>query len=156
MNLSITMVIQGLAFFAVVWLVMKFGWPHIMAAIEERQKKIADGLAAADRAKAELAEADARADQEVKAARVKAAEILERAHQQANQIVDKAKTDAVAEGNRQKAAAEAEIATMMQSARETLRAQLGSLAVLGAEKIVKREIDAAAHKALIEELAGEI
>lgn len=156
MNLSITMVIQGLAFFAVVWLVMKFGWPHIMAAIEERQKKIAEGLAAADRAKAELAEADARADQEVKAARVKAAEILERAHQQANQIVDKAKTDAVAEGNRQKAAAEAEIATMMQSARETLRAQLGSLAVLGAEKIVKREIDAAAHKALIEELAGEI
>jgi F-type H+-transporting ATPase subunit b len=127
-----------------------------MRAIETRQQKIAEGLAAADRAKAELADADQRVEQEIKAARVKAAEILDRAHQQANQIVDKAKTDAIAEGNRQKAAAESEIASMLQSARENLRTQLGGLAIQGAERIVKREIDAAAHKALIEELAGEI
>ncbi len=156
MEPNATFLAQGLAFAILVWFTWKFVWPHLTNAIEERQKKIAEGLAAADRAKADLAAADERVEQEIKAARVKAAEILDRAHAQANQIVDKAKTDAIAEGNRQKALAETEISTMVQSAKESLRAQLGSLAVLGAEKIVKREIDAAAHKALIEELAGEI
>lgn len=156
MQLNATFLGQALAFAILIWFTWKFVWPPLMRAIEARQKKIAEGLAAADRAKAELADADQRVEQEIKAARAKAAEILDRAHQQANQIVDKAKTDAIAEGNRQKALAQAEIATMMQAAKETLRAQLGALAVQGAEKIVKREIDAAAHKALIEELAGEI
>lgn len=156
MDLNATFLGQGLAFAILIWFTWKFVWPPLMRAIETRQQKIADGLAAADRAKAELADADQRVEQEIKAARVKAAEILDRAHQQANQIVDKAKTDAIAEGNRQKAAAESEIASMLQSAREDLRTQLGGLAIQGAERIVKREIDAAAHKALIEELAGEI
>ena len=156
MDLNATFLGQGLAFAILIWFTWKFVWPPLMRAIETRQQKIAEGLAAADRAKAELADADQRVEQEIKAARVKAAEILDRAHQQANQIVDKAKTDAIAEGNRQKAAAEAEIASMLQSARENLRTQLGGLAIQGAERIVKREIDAAAHKALIEELAGEI
>lgn len=156
MDLNATFLGQGLAFAILIWFTWKFVWPPLMRAIETRQQKIAEGLAAADRAKAELAEADQRVEQEIKAARVKAAEILDRAHQQANQIVDKAKTDAIAEGNRQKVAAESEIASMMQSARENLRTQLGGLAIQGAERIVKREIDAAAHKALIEELAGEI
>jgi len=156
MDLNATFLGQGLAFAILIWFTWKFVWPPLMRAIETRQQKIAEGLAAADRAKAELADADQRVEQEIKAARVKAAEILDRAHQQANQIVDKAKTDAIAEGNRQKAAAESEIASMLQSARENLRTQLGGLAIQGAERIVKREIDAAAHKALIEELAGEI
>ena len=156
MQLNATFLGQALAFAVLIWFTWKFVWPPLMRAIETRQKKIAEGLAAADRAKAELADADQRVEQEIKAARVKAAEILDRAHQQANQIVDKAKTDAIAEGNRQKALAQTEIATMMQSAKEALRTQLGALAVQGAEKIVKREIDAAAHRALIEELAGEI
>ena len=156
MQLNATFLGQGLAFAILIWFTWKFVWPPLVRAIEERQKKIADGLAAADRAKAELADADQRVEQEIKAARVKAAEIIDRAHNQANQIVDKAKTDAIAEGNRQKAAAESEIASMLQSARENLRTQLGGLAIQGAERIVKREIDAAAHKALIEELAGEI
>jgi F-type H+-transporting ATPase subunit b len=156
MDLNATFLGQGLAFAILIWFTWKFVWPPLMRAIETRQQKIAEGLAAADRAKAELADADQRVEQEIKAARVKVAEILDRAHQQANQIVDKAKNDAIAEGNRQKAAAESEIASMLQSARENLRTQLGGLAIQGAERIVKREIDAAAHKALIEELAGEI
>jgi F-type H+-transporting ATPase subunit b len=156
MSLNITLVIQGLAFFAVVWLVMKFGWPNMMAAIEERQKKIAEGLAAADRAKAELAAADNKAAEEVKAARVKAAEILDKAAQQANLAIEKAKTDAVTEGNRQLAAARAEIESLSHRAKEELRKQVGQLAVAGAEKILKREIDANAHKALLDQLASEI
>lgn len=156
MNLNLTLIAQALAFAMLIWLIATQVWPPLLKAIEERQKKIAEGLAAADRAKAELAEADQRADQEVRAARAKAAEILERAHQQAGQIVEKAKVDAIAEGARQKAAAEAEIASMLQAARSDLRSRVGSLAVLGAERIVRREIDAAAHRALIEELANEI
>lgn len=156
MDINATLIGQGLAFAILLWFSWKFVWPPLVDAIEERQKKIAEGLAAADRAKAELADADQRAEQEVRAARAKAAEILERAHQQAGQIVEKAKVDAIAEGARQKAAAESEIASMLQAARSDLRNQLGSLAVLGAERIVRREIDAAAHRALIEELANEI
>ncbi len=156
MSLNITLVIQGLAFFAVVWLVMKFGWPNMIAAIEERQKKIAEGLAAADRAKAELAAADNMAAEEVKAARVKAAEILDKASQQANLAIEKAKGDAINEGNRQLAAARAEIESLSHRAKEELRKQVSSLAVAGAEKILKREIDANAHKALLDQLASEI
>jgi F-type H+-transporting ATPase subunit b len=156
MNIGITLVIQGLAFFAVVWLVMKFGWPHIMAAIEERQKKIADGLAAADRAHKELADADTRVADEIRKARVDATTITDKAHQQANQIVDKAKSDAIAEGQRQKAAAEAEIANLSHKARDVLRQQVAALAVSGAEKILNREIDAARHRDLLDQLAREI
>ena len=156
MNISITLVIQGLAFFAVAWMVMKFGWPHIMAAIEERQKKIAEGLAAAERARSELAAADARGNDEIKKARADAAQITEKAHHQANQIVDKAKTDAIAEAQRQTAAAEAEIANLSHKAKDVLRQQVAALAVAGAEKILKREIDAARHRELLDQLAAEI
>lgn len=156
MSMTITLVIQGLAFFAVVWVVMKFGWPPIIAAIEERQKKIAEGLASADRAKAELAAADNKAAEEVKAARVKAAEILDKASHQANAAIEKAKTDAISEGNRQLAAARAEIDSLSHRAKEELRKHVSSLAVAGAEKILKREIDANTHKALLDQLASEI
>ena len=153
---NLTLVIQGLAFFAVAWLVMKFIWPPIMAAIEERQQKIAEGLAAADNAQKNLAQAEEKANEELKAARAKANEIIDQAHQRANQIVDQAKQDAVAEAGRQKALAEAEIDAASNRAREELRKQVSSLAVSGAEKLLKREIDANAHKALLDELAAEI
>ncbi len=153
---NLTLVIQGLAFFAVAWLVMKFGWPHIIAAIEERQQKIAEGLAAADNAQKNLAQAEEKANEELKAARAKANEIIDQAHQRANQIVDAAKQDAVAEAGRQKALAEAEIDAASNRAREELRKQVSALAVTGAEKLLKREIDANAHKALLDELAAEI
>ena len=153
---NITLVIQGLAFFAVAWLVMKFGWPHIMAAIEERQQKIAEGLAAADNAQKNLAQAQDKVNEELKIARAKANEIIEQAHHRANQIVDQAKNDAIAEANRQKALAEAEIVAAANRAKEDLRKHVSSLAVSGAEKLLRREIDANAHKALLDELAAEI
>lgn len=156
MDINLTFVVQGLAFFAVAWMVMKFGWPHIMAAIEERQQKIADGLAAADNAQKNLAQAEEKVNEELKLARAKANEIIEQAHQRANQIVDQAKNDAVAEANRQKALAEADIAAAANRAKEDLRKQVSVLAVSGAEKLLKREIDANAHKALIDELAAQL
>ena len=156
MDINLTFIVQGLAFFAVAWLVMKFGWPHIMAAIEERQQKIAEGLAAADNAQKNLAQAEEKVNEELKAARVKANEIIEQAHQRANQIVDAAKTEAIAEGARQKALADSEIVAASNRAREDLRKQVSVLAVTGAEKLLRREIDGNAHKALLEELAAEI
>ena len=153
---NLTLVIQGLAFFAVAWVVMKFGWPHIMAAIEERQQKIAEGLAAADRSQKDLAQAQDRANEALKEARAKANEIIEQAHQRANQMIDQAKNDAIAEANRQKALAQAEIDASANRAKEDLRKQVSMLAVTGAEKLLRREIDASAHKALLDELAAEI
>ena len=156
MDINLTFIVQGIVFFAVAWMVMKFGWPHINAAIEERQQKIAEGLAAADRSQKDLAQAQEKANEALKEARTKANEIIDQAHQRANQIVDAAKQDAIAEAGRQKALADAEIDAASNRAREELRKQVSSLAVTGAEKLLKREIDANAHKALLDELAAEI
>ena len=153
---NLTLVIQGIAFFAVAWLVMKFGWPHILGAIEERQQKIAEGLAAADRSQKDLAQAQDKANEALREARAKANEVIEQAHQRANQIVEAAKNDAVAEAGRQKALAEAEIAAAANRAREDLRKQVSVLAVSGAEKLLRREIDAGAHKALLDDLAAQL
>lgn len=156
MNINATLLGQAISFLILVWFTMKFVWPPIMAAIEERQKRIADGLAAADRAHSELKAADERVADEIRKARSEAAAILEKAHQQYNQIVDKAKQDALAEAARQKAAAEAEIGVLAHRAKEQLRTQVASLAVLGAQKIIQREINADAHKALIDQLVAEV
>jgi len=156
MNLNATLFIQSIVFIVLGWVTMKFIWPPLTKAIEERQKKIADGLAAADRARKELADADTRVADEIRKARGDAQAIVERAHGQASQIVDKAKADAVTEAQRQKAAAEAEIANLSHQAREVLRKQVGELAVKGAEKILRREIDGTRHRELLEQLAAEI
>jgi len=156
MDINLTFIIQGIAFFAVAWMVMKFGWPHIIAAIEERQQKIAEGLAAADRSQKDLAQAQEKVNDALKEARVKANEIIDQAHSRANQIVEAAKNDAIVEANRQKALGLAEIDAAGTRAREELRRQVSLLAVSGAEKLLKREIDANAHKALLDELAAEI
>ncbi len=156
MGLNITLVVQGLAFFAVVWVVMKFGWPHIIGAIEERQNKIAEGLSQAERARKDLADADAKVAEEIKKARAEAASIIDKANQQASQIVDKARQDAIVEATKQKAVAAADIEAQAHRAREELRGKVAALAVAGAEKILHREIDAGAHKALIDELVTEI
>lgn len=156
MNINLTLFAQALMFAGFIWVVATKIWPPLLNAIEERQKKIADGLAAADKAKQELADADARVADEIKKARVDAAQITDRAHQQAAQIVDKAKQDAIAEAARQKAAAEAEIANLSSKAKEVLRAQVAGLAVKGAEKILGREIDANRHRDLLDQVASEI
>ncbi|MEO5566234.1 MAG: F0F1 ATP synthase subunit B [Luteimonas sp.] len=153
---NLTLVIQGLAFFAVAWLVMKFGWPYIIGAIEERQQKIAEGLAAADRSQKDLAQAQDKVNDALKEARAKANEIIDQAHQRANQIVDAAKVDAIAEAGRQKISADADITAATNRAREDLRKQVSALAVAGAEKLLHREIDASAHKALLDELAAQL
>ena len=156
MNLNMTFFGQMITFAILIWFTMKFIWPPLNKAIEERQHKIAEGLAAAEQSQKNLAQAQQSVDAELRAARTKANEIIEQAHQRANQIIDQAKNDAVSEATRQKALAEAEIAASANRAREDLRKQVSTLAVTGAEKLLKREIDANAHKALLDELASEI
>ena len=156
MNPNITLLGQMISFAILIWFTVKFIWPPLMAAIEERQQKIAEGLAAADNAQKNLAQAQDKVNEELKAARSKANEIIEQAHQRANQLIDAAKSDAIAEGNRQRALAEAEIEAAANRAKEDLRKQVSALAVSGAEKLLKREIDANAHKALIDDLAAQL
>ena len=156
MNPNITLLGQMLSFAILIWFTVKFIWPPLMKAIEERQQRIAEGLAAADNAQKNLAQAQDKVNEELKAARAKANEIIEQAHQRANQIVDAAKNEAISEGTRQKALAHSEIDAAANRAREDLRKQVSTLAVTGAEKLLRREIDANAHKALLDELAAEI
>ena len=156
MSLNATLIAQLIVFLILVWFTMKFIWPPIVQAMDERAKRIEDGLSTADRARKELAAADARAADEIKQARTEAATIIERANQQAGQIVDKARTDALAEAAKQKATAQADIDNMAHRARAELRGQVASLAVAGAEKILGREINADTHKALIDQLVAEI
>jgi F-type H+-transporting ATPase subunit b len=156
MNPNITLLGQMISFAILIWFTVKFIWPPLMKAIEERQQKIAEGLAAADRSQKDLAQAQDKVNEALKDARTKANEIFELAHGRANQIIDQAKNDAIAEANRQKALAEAEIAAAANRAKEDLRKQVSALAVSGAEKLLKREIDANAHKALIDDLAAQL
>jgi F-type H+-transporting ATPase subunit b len=156
MEINMTFLGQMISFAILVWFTTKFIWPPLNGAIEERQKKVAEGLAAAERARAELKDADAKVAVEIKQARLQATEIIDKAQQQGNQILEKARAEATNEINRLKAQAQDEIASMAQRAREQLREQVGALAVRGAEKIVQREIDPAAHKALLDQLATEI
>ena len=156
MNPNSTLLGQMISFIILIWFSVKFIWPPLIQAIEERQQKIAEGLAAADNAQKNLAQADAKVAEELKAARAKANEIIEQAHQRANALIDAAKADAIAEAQRQKALAEAEIEAAANRAKEELRKQVSALAVLGAEKLLKREINANDQKALIDELAAQL
>ena len=151
-----TLLGQMISFAILIWFTVKFIWPPLMAAIEERQQKIAEGLAAADNAQKNLAQAQDKVNEELKAARSKANEIIDQAHQRANQLIDAAKSDAIAEGNRQRALAEAEIEAAANRAKEDLRKQVSALAVSGAEKLLKREINANDQKALIDDLAAQL
>ena len=156
MSINATLIAQIIVFGILVWFTMKFIWPPITKAMDERAQRIAEGLSAAERAKAELKDADARVADEIKKARVQASEIIDKAQQQANQILDKAKADALLEAARQKAIAQTEIDGMVGKAREALRSQVATLAVQGARKIIQREINADAHKALLDQLVAEI
>lgn len=156
MNINLTVFIQGLAFFATAWLVMKFGWPLINGAIEERQKKIADGLAAAEKGQVALAQASEKQDAVIREARGEAAGIRDRAEKEYAAILDKAKTDAIAEGGRQKSIAYAEIATEAHRTRQAIAQQVADLAIRGAEHLIRKEIDPKAHQALMDDLIREI
>ncbi|WP_159016659.1 F0F1 ATP synthase subunit B [Cognatiluteimonas profundi] len=156
MEIGMTLLGQALSFALLIWFTVKFIWPPLMAAIEERQQRIAEGLAAADRSQKDLAQAQDKVNEALKEARVKANEIIEQAHQRAVQMIDQAKLDAIAEADRQKALAVADIEAATNRAREGLRTQVSALAVSGAEKLLRREIDAGTHKALLDELAAQL
>ncbi len=156
MSITVTLIVQGLAFLAVAWLVMKFGWPSIIEAIEERQKKIADGLAAAEKGQQDLAEATTRADAIVREARERARQIEDQAAKRANEAIETARQAAQTEGARIVDAAREEAVTETHRARDDLRREYGSLVVAGAAQLLEREVDAKAHAQLIDKLAAEI
>jgi len=155
-DINMTLIGQSIAMFVFVWFCMKFIWPPLMAALEERQQQIEEGLAAADKGQESLVRAAAEADEIVGEARKQATGILDQAHARANEIVADGKSDGVKERERQLSAAKAEIEQEANRAREELRGQVGVLAVAGAEKILHREIDSSAHKDLLDKLAAEI
>ena len=156
MNMNATLILQSIAMMVFVWFCMKLIWPPILAAMDERRAKIADGLAASDRAEKALLEANQEVEKQIKAAREKAGEIVDSANQRHSQILDQAKDDAVSERQRQVAAGEAEIIQSANQAREELRASVATLAVLGARQILEKEIDPEAHRELLDKLIAEI
>jgi F-type H+-transporting ATPase subunit b len=155
-NINATLFGQMLVFAVLVWFTMKFVWPPIMKALDERAKKIADGLAAAERGRQDLASAETRAADLERAARARGQDILTAAEKRAAEIVDEAKGQAKAEGDRLIVAAQAEIDQQASRAKETLRDQVAALAVAGAEKILRREVDARAHAELLGQLKREL
>ena len=156
MNLNLTLIAQAITFTVFIWVTVKFIWPHMLRAIETRQKTIADGLAAAEEGKRSLELSTRRSEDELRRARERAAEVLAQAERRAAQMVDEAKNAAREEGNREKAAAKAEIAQELSRAREQLRDHVASLAVAGAEKILRREVDAKAHAALLDSIKQQL
>lgn len=156
MNLTATLIAQALAFAALIWIIATKIWPPLLAAIEERQQKIAEGLAAAERSQKDLVQAQQKVDEVLREARAQANDIIAKAEARAAQIIDQAKHDAIAEGGRQIALAQAEIDANLFRAREDLRKQVGAIAVAGAGRVLSKEIDAKVHAALIDELAAQI
>jgi F-type H+-transporting ATPase subunit b len=156
MDIAVTLVIQGVAFFAVVLIVMRFGWPHIIGAIEARQKTIAEGLAAGNRAQKDLDEAKIKAQEIIREARDKAVQIVDQAGKRSAEMIEEAKATAHAEGQRIVAQAHEEIALDTTRAREGLRKQVANLAVLGASRLLEREIDAKTHAQLLDKLDLEV
>jgi F-type H+-transporting ATPase subunit b len=156
MNLNITMFAQALVFGAFILFTIYFVWPYIGAAIEERQQKIADGLAAADRGAKSLEEAQVRIAGLVEEARTQARQILDQAQTRAGGIVEEARASADQERERILQSAKAEVEQQINKARDELRGQVAAIAVAGAEKILAREIDSRAHQELLARLAAQI
>jgi F-type H+-transporting ATPase subunit b len=156
MNLNFTLIAQAITFAAFIWFTARFVWPPLMRAVEERQKQIADGLAAGEKGRQELELSGKRASEEIAKARERVAEILAQAEKRRGEIVDEAKNAAREAGNREKAAAQAEIEQQISQAREMLREQVATLAVAGAEKILRREVNAQTHADILAQLKREI
>lgn len=156
MNLNLTLIAQALAFASLIWLIATYVWPPLLKAIEERQKKIAEGLAAADKSQESLAQAEEQAAALLREARTNANQIIDQANARATQLIEKAKHDAIIEAEQQKAMALDEIESATFRAKEELRRQVADLAVTGAEKLIRSQIDASAQKALLDELAAQL
>ena len=156
MSITGTLIVQMIVFLILVWFTMKFVWPPITAALDERASKIAAGLSAADKAKSELATANQRVEQQLSAARNDAAKRLADAERLAQQLVEEAKSKATEEGAKIIAAAKVEAAQESSKARDTLREQVAGLAVKGAEAILRREVNADVHAELLGRLKAEL
>jgi F-type H+-transporting ATPase subunit b len=156
MNITATLFAQAAVFALFIAFTVKFIWPYMLRAIETRQKTIADGLAAAEQGKRSLELSNKQADESISQARSRAAEVITQAEKRAAQMVEEAKNAAKEEGNREKAAAKAEIAQELTRAREQLRDQVASLAVAGAEKILRREVDSKAHADLLDSIKRQL
>ncbi|MBI1394418.1 MAG: F0F1 ATP synthase subunit B [Betaproteobacteria bacterium] len=156
MNINLTLIAQAVSFAIFIWFTVKFVWPPMLRAIEARQKQIADGLAAAEQGRSALEQSHKQAEVTVNDARGRAADIVAQAEKRASQIIEEAKNAARAEGEREKAAAQAEIEQEASRAREQLREQVAGLAVAGAEKILRREIDARSHVDLLDAIKKQL
>jgi len=156
MNINATLIGQAIAFAVFVWFCMKYVWPPLLDAIEARQKKIADGLTQAERAGKDLDLAQAKATEKLKEAKAQAAEIIDQANKRRTQIVDEAKAEGEVERNKIIAQGEAEVEAERNRAREELRQQVATLAIAGAEKIIKRSIDKEANSDIIDKLVAEL
>ena len=156
MNINATLIGQVIVFVILIWFTMRFIWPHIINAVEERQRKIAEGLAFAEKSEKSLADAKSASNELIKEARAQAAKIVEQANRRSNELVDEARGVATTEGQRLVAEARQNVALESTRAREQLRKEVATIAVAGAGKLLGREIDAKAHADLLEKLALEI
>ena len=156
MDIGITLIVQMLVFAIVIWVVMKFIWPIILGAMDEREKKIASGLAAAEEGQKGLSEAKSRADDVIKEARSRALAIESQARTQANQIIEDARKAASLEGEKALASAKSQIELESNRARDSLRGQVVSLAVAGAKRVLEKEIDPKTHGELLDQLAAKL
>lgn len=156
MNINVTLIGQMISFGLFVFFCMKFVWPPLISAIEERQKRIADGLAAADRGKHDLELAQERATEVLREARTQASEIIEQANKRAAQIVEDAKDDAVSEAERIRESARHDVEQQAARAREELRGKVVSIAVAGAEKIIERNIDETDQAKMLDKVIAEL
>ena len=156
MNINFTLFAQAIVFAALIWFTVKFVWPPLLRAIEARQKTIADGLAAGEQGRKSLETSNRQAEQTTQDARGRAADILSQAEKRAAQMVDEARGAAKEAAGREKAAAKAEIEQERTRAREQLRDQVALLAIAGAEKILRREVDAKAHGQLLDEIKRQL
>lgn len=156
MNVNVTLIINMIFFAVFVWFCMKFVWPYIMGAIEERQNKIAEGLAASERSQKDLELAQEKAAEILREAKSQSAELVDSAKKRHTEIVDSAKDDARAEADKIKSGAQAEIEQEVNRAREQLRSKVATLAVAGAEKVIERNIDEAANNDMFDKLVEDL
>jgi len=156
MNINATLLVQALSFAALIWFTVRFVWPMLTDAIDDRNKRIADGLAAAEKGRQALEQSARQVEESLKQARTRAADILAQADKRAGEMIEQAKNAAREEGNREKAAAKADIEQEYARAREQLREHVAVLAVAGAEKILRREVDAKAHADLLASIRQQI
>jgi F-type H+-transporting ATPase subunit b len=156
MNINATLFVQALSFAFLIWFAVKFIWPPLNRAIDDRNKRIADGLAAAEKGKAALVDSERKSEAAMKEARERASGVLGESEKRAGQIIDEARLEAKAEADRMVAAAREQIASEVAKAKTELREQVAALAVAGAEKILQREVDARAHTEMLGKLKAQL